>query len=321
MNIVFLTHMARSGSTLLARELDRFDAVSVGIEESLPDGIVKGEEVFLESRADLDDYLERAWQDRKLAEWGVKGDALRMRLITNHSFPIRFPEILEELLGLYLNPHPNAYLVHKKGPYYLHVERVREQFPDARFIHIDRDPRGIYNSQKKSRRSNSGQIMAEPLTTFAFQYLAAQHAISRYQREPYFHVVCYEDFVKDPQSELLRIMEFLGLQKLQASEHGSYLERIPGGQHHLHGNLGSVILPERALSWKEELEAEELYFFQQALGKTLRSKGYPLVDVQPFSLKAKVSVWCKLMWFYIKHTMKNYCPALYRLAGGKTYGK
>lgn len=313
--------MARSGSTLLARELDRFDAVSVGIEESLPDGIVKGEEVFLESRADLDDYLERAWQDRKLAEWGVKRDALRMRLITNHSFPIRFPEILEELLGLYLNPQPNAYLVHKKGPYYLHVDRLLQLFPEAMFIHIDRDPRGIYNSQKKSRRSNSGQIMAEPLTTFAFQYLAAQQAIRRYQKEPCFHVVYYERFLEDPRNELLRIMDFLGLQNLQIGGHATYLERIPGGQHHLHGNLESGILSERALSWKEELETEELYFFQQALGKTLRRKGYPLVDVQLFSLKAKVSVWCKLMWFYIKHTMKNSCPALYRLAGGKTYGK
>lgn len=319
MNIVFLTHMARSGSTLVARELDRFENLSVGIEESLPDGIMKGEEVLLESRADLDDYLERAWQDQKLADWGVERDALRMRLITNHSFPIRFPEILEELLGLYLNPQPTGYLVHKKGPYYLYVDRLRQLFPEAMFIHIDRDPRGIYNSQKKAKRSNSGQIMAEPLTTFAFQYLAAQQAVRRYQKEPYFHVVRYEPFLKDPRKELLRIMDFLGLQNTRVREHAGYFEKIPGGQHHLHGNLESRILPERALSWKEELGAEELYFFQQALGKTLLRKGYPLVRVQPFSLKAKVSVWCKLIWFYMKHTLRVLCPVMYRLAGGKNH--
>ena len=322
MNLVFLTHMARSGSTLVARELDRLEAVSVGIEESLPDGIVKGEEVLLESPEELDDYLERAWQDEKLAAWGVAPQALKKRLITNHSFPLRFREILEELLGHYFNHESGGsgeYLVHKKGPYYLHVDRVREQFPHARFIHIDRDPRGIYNSQKKARRSNSSRTMAEPLTTFAFQYLAAQHAISRYQREPYFHVVCYEDFVKDPQRKLMRIQELLGLQKLQANEHGSYFERIPGGQHHLHKNLSKEVLPERALSWKQELEASELYFIQHALGKTLRRKGYETVGVKPGSLPCKMRVWPKLIWFYLKYSVKSHFPSLYALAGGKIY--
>src|SRR6056297_2311204 len=189
MNIAFLTHMARSGSTLVARELSRFEALSVGIEESLPDGIVKGEEVLLEDRDELEEWLERAWKDEKLAAWGIEQDALRNRLINNHPFPLRFREILEELLRLYFDRDLSDCVIHKKGPYYQYIDSVMAQFPDARFIHVDRDPRGIYNSQKKARRSHSGDKMAESMTTFAFQYLAAQWALCRHQKETWFHVV------------------------------------------------------------------------------------------------------------------------------------
>ena len=318
MNITFLTHMARSGSTLVARELSRFEALSVGIEESLPDGIVKGEEVLLEDRDELDEWLERAWKDEKLAAWDIEQDALRNRLINNHSFPLRFREILEELLRLYFNHDLSDCVIHKKGPYYRYIDSVRAQFPDARFIHVDRDPRGIYNSQKKAARSDSGRTMAEAPATFAFQYLAARHAMNRYQDEPYFFVVRYEDFLKDSRRELLRIMDFLGLQEKKERGNSPYLERIPGSQHHLHENLKKEIIPDRATSWKEELKAEELYFFQKALGKTLRINGYPLVGLSPLALAVKVPVWRKLIAFYIKYTLKRWFPALYRLAGGET---
>jgi len=312
-NIVFLTHMARSGSTLVARELDRFREVAVGIEETVPDGMVRGEEVVLHNFRDLEDYMNRAWQDPKLRDWGIQREELKKSLADKHTFPIRFPEILGEMLLLYFAHDPAVHLVHKKGPYYLYVDRLRQWFPKARFIHVDRDPRGIYNSQKRARRSDTGEVMAEPLTTFAFQYLAAEAAIRKHQKAPYFHLVVYEQFLKDPQREVARIIDFLGADSRAVSRddnreeqrYGAYVGKIPGAQHHLHEHLKGDVLPGRATSWKEELGAEELYFLQKALPITLRSKGYEQVSVHLVSPAAKVRVWRKVFWFYIRYGLKR----------------
>ncbi len=320
MKIHFLTHMARSGSTLLARELDRYSNVSVTIEENLPDGIARGAKVLLRNPGDLDAYLDQAWHDDKLVSWGVDRHTLRRELMESHHFPFFFRDILSALTRLYFQENPPQCVIHKKGPYYLHAEAVRRAFPGSRMVHVDRDPRAIYNSQKRTRQSDGAGSMAEPVVTFAFQYLASCEVMERNQGEPDFLVVRYENLLDDPEGETLRILNFLG-QKPGSREQSRYVGRIPSDQQHMHGNLDKDMMDGRRSAWKEELAPEEIVFLQKALKRTLQKKGYPLVDISLSGFAAWLRTRFRLAFFYLKYAAKRHMPGLYQWIKANTTRK
>lgn len=310
MKIHFLTHMARSGSTLLARELDRCSNVSVTIEENLPDGIARGAKVVLRNEGDLDAYLDQAWHDDKLVSWGVDRHTLRRELVESNRFPLFFRDILSALIRLYLQEDPSRCVIHKKGPYYLHADAVRREFPGSRMVHVDRDPRAIYNSQKRTLQSNGAGSMAEPVVTFAFQYLASCEVMARNQGETDFLVVRYEDLLDDPEGETSRVMKFLGQQPGSRGE-SRYAGRIPPDQQHMHGNLDKDMMGGRRSAWKEELTPDEIIFLQKALKQTLQKKGYPLVDVSFPGFAVWLRTHFRLAFFYLKYAAKRHMPGLY----------
>lgn len=311
MKIHFLTHMARSGSTLLARELDRYSNVSVTIEENLPDGIARGTKVVVRNQGDLHAYLDQAWHDDKLVSWGVDRNRLRRELLENNRFPLFFRDILSGLIRLYFHDYQPGCVIHKKGPYYLHADAVRREFPGSRIIHVDRDPRAIYNSQKRTRQSDGTRSMAGSVSTFAFQYLASCKVMERNQGETDFLVVRYEDLLDDPEGETSRVMKFLGRQPGRLEE-SRYAGRIPPDQQHMHGNLDKDMMDGRRSAWKDELTPDEIVFLQKALKQTLKNKGYPLVDVSFPGFTVWLRTHSRLAFFYLKYAAKRHLPGLYQ---------
>ena len=314
--ICFLTHMARSGSTLLARELDRVEGVGVGIEEALPDGIVWGRPVALHDPGQLESYLDKAFQDTKMAGWPVTKKTLRDELTRNHRFPLHFSDVLEALLDLYFTPGRVICRIHKKGPYYLHVRQVKRLFPRARFIHIDRDPRAIYNSQKKTPRSTTGAIMAEHPITFAFQYLQAHSKMNQYADAPYFYLVRYEDLLDEPRRQMAHLLEFLGIDQKLPREKEHYYQKIPRAQQKQHVNLQEEVMPERAHAWRKELSPEEVWFLQKALRRPLQESGRQLMDIPFLGLPNKSRALRYLLLFRLKKGFKDTMPGFYRFLKG-----
>jgi len=304
--------MPRAGSTLLARELDRREGVGVGIEESLPDGIVWGEPVKIRCAEDLDRYLNRAYHDEKLRAWGVSKEGLREKLLADHAFPIEIRDVLRALLSLYFGDSLPGCVIHKKGPYYRHIEKVRKHFPGSGIILIDRDPRAIYNSQKQALRSDSGKPMAGSLSTFAFQYLESQQVIRRYASEGFLCVVDYEQLLKDPSGVITRLLDFLGV-AAGSSVDATYESRIPSAQQHLHANVGDNMMKERIGAWEEELGGDAIFFLQKALKRTLRRRGYVIAPVRWREVTDKPAVAGQLAYFYVKYTVKCLTPGFYVL--------
>jgi hypothetical protein len=303
--------MPRAGSTLLARELDRCEGLAVGIEESLPDGIVWGEPVKIHSRQELDHYLEQVYRDEKIRAWGVDKMRLREKLLTDHALPLEFSHVLVSLLLLYFGDRAPGCVIHKKGPYFRHIEKVRTLFPGSGIIFMERDPRAVYNSQKQALRSKTGDPMAESLSTFVFQYLESQQIIKRYLSKDFFCRVSYEDLLADPSGVIARLLDFLELPVSRFGD-GSYQSRIPSAQRHLHENLGKDMIGGRVDAWKQELGADEIYFLQKALKRTLRNKGYGMRPVRWREVPNKTRVALRLIHFYFKHTFKRLAPGSYQ---------
>ena len=304
--------MPRAGSTLLARELDRCEGLAVGIEESLPDGIEWGEPVKIHSLQDLEHYLNQAFRDEKIRAWGLEKRRVREKLLADHAFPLDFSHVIDALLSLYFGDPVPGCVIHKKGPYYRHIEKVRKLFPESGIIFMDRDPRAIYNSQKQALRSDSGRPMAGSLSTFVFQYIESQQIMKRYVPEDFFYVVTYEDLLANLSGEINRLLGFLGVPAGYSAE-SSYERRIPLAQRHLHTNLGKGMMHGRIDAWKEELPVDEIYFLQKVLKRTLRNKGSETRLVRWRQVTDKPAVARQLIHFYFKYTVKRLAPGFYRL--------
>ncbi len=159
-----------------------------------------------------------------------------------------------------------------------HMLRIREDFPDALFIHIIRDGRDVALSLDK-------RCWSRPLPWDKKKSLAAAGLywewIVRKGRKlgavlaPNYIEVRYEDLVQEPRKALLAVAEFLG-QELD-------YERIQ------QASIGSVKVPLTAFKedlregrftpvgrWKDKFPSDQLAEFETLVGEYLEELGYEL---------------------------------------------
>jgi hypothetical protein len=309
--LYFLIHFARSGSTLLANELDKNKSIGVTIEENLPDGIKKGKPVNIKNTSDLDDYLELLYRDKKFYSWNIKKNELRTRLLEAYSFPLKFCDILKAIHSLYFEALRPEIVIHKQGNYSFFLGKVKTEFPKAGFLFIDRDPRAIHNSQKRSRKSASGKSMNQGIVRFALSYKRVHQMIRRYITKDYFYSLKYEDFIKNKIPEMQKLSNFLDVKPGENLKTESYYSRIPMSQKYLHKSVGGSYDLSRTEGWKEELEDYRIVFLQTALKQELRDKDYGFYStnsMRPFQ-KIKMMYWhiiFRIAHFLLKSTNWHY---------------
>lgn len=107
-----------------------------------------------------------------------------------------------------LVPEQHLRIGEKSPPHAMHIDRILELFPDAKFIHIHRDPRDVVTSYLKQYwcTDKSGINVA----------LYCRHCLSVLAKQTdklgsdTIQTVCYEQLVQDPEPVLRRLCEFLG---------------------------------------------------------------------------------------------------------------
>jgi hypothetical protein len=163
-------------------------------------------------------------------------------------------------------------------------------FPEARFIHTFRDPRAIYASQLrrvrdgrwglKARLTRIPAAIVDPVlapiealrTTVAWLRAARLHRRYRRRLGERYLLVRYEDLVTDPDRELRRVCDFLGV-----SFDPSMIAEIDvvGSSFSAARHEGSGFDEERATRWRQEVPAVGLGWFRLVAGRELRRFGYP----------------------------------------------
>jgi hypothetical protein len=88
------------------------------------------------------------------------------------------------------------------------IDRILDHWPNARVLHIIRDPRDVYASMIESRKWTVPEDFAERWTGTvgaARQWLERQGGA-----HPAYYELRYERLVQDPEGETRRILDFLG---------------------------------------------------------------------------------------------------------------
>ena len=120
---------------------------------------------------------------------------------------------------------PATYWVDKTALNEFHVRALRVAFPEARFIHMVRDPRAIFASHKQANIS----VFGTPGNPFRRSYKIGQSFRLARQNQAFlgqstYHVVRYEDLLSNLLDELAALRAFLGI-----TDHESLMQPTSSG--------------------------------------------------------------------------------------------
>jgi hypothetical protein len=178
--------------------------------------------------------------------------------------------------------HEGKPIIGEKTPAHVrYVDTLLDWFPHGRVIHMVRDPRAIYVSELRRRSEHSPSLPYRLLRPFGpllagfvllettLAWLESVVLLERNRRNHAgrYLVVRFEDLVSDPEHEIRRICDFLGV----TFETGM-LEQVVVSRGH---NLGSAGFDRgAAVRWKGRLGPFGRGWFAAWFGPRLRRLGY-----------------------------------------------
>lgn len=290
--IVFLMYENRSGSTFLASRLDLHEEIAVTIEtEAFADLLETG--ATLKDADDVARVADTFFGDDKFHEWNLTPETLRNGLQTLEK-PASFETVLRKVLDLHFEGVDTPYYLVKGTRLTHHIARLRQEVPKAKYLHIIRDPRGVFGSQKQSIGSYTARAMNEDPLDAARRWAANARRVDRVAG-PDLMEVRYEDLITDYDATLDAIRSFMhraGLPEIAAPgdmDGEAYLAKIPEDQRHLHQNLVKKPRADRIKAWRTELTDAEIALTQNGAGDMLAAKGYA-VDEDAASRAGSVSL-------------------------------
>lgn len=308
-NIHFLSFMNRSGSTLLAKELNKYRDIAVSIE-----GLEKRslkydpEKFFLNNEEEITNWLDFIYKNGvKFKKWGLNKNTIRRKLLSKH-YPINFNEFFTIALNLYFKNNPARVLIHKGGGYFNNLSKSEKVYSDSKYIFIDRDPRAIYNSLRKTQDSITGKIMNDNILSFAIAYKNLQNRIKYYKKNTIykdkFIRVFYDNLVRNNKSVIDKIINFFNLSKYKKNENNNYYNLIPNEQKYLHKNINKKMMRNRIYAWRDELDSNDIYFLEKVLKNQIIMNGYRFEKLYFKNLNNKIDILKKLLKFAWKYYPK-----------------
>ncbi|HET9417246.1 MAG TPA: sulfotransferase [Candidatus Limnocylindria bacterium] len=291
---------ARTGSTLLRHVLNRSPRVSVASETH-----------FIE-------WARREHLDRRLTAARASGDNADLLAIANrlhsHQFwawvprnfsrdelvahlrqtPLTLRGVFELLLIEYARRRggvaPGLGVIGEKTPAHLReIPMLDAWFPEARFIHTFRDPRGIYLSELKQLRQgrwgpkakypNLPRWLLDPVlapiqlvrTTLAWRRAARVHRAAQKSLGPRYLLVRFEDLVADPDRVVRDVCDFI-----EVPFDGAMLEGtvVVGSSFEDRRHAGTGFRRDAATRWRAEINPLARIWFSIALAGELPRFGY-----------------------------------------------
>lgn len=237
-SLVIVVGAQRSGSTLFRILLDQHPSISnPGEFDFLFDGTFRGQSAALTAEYRTRLLHERIFLAKKLVLKEMPDIDAQIRDMVAQ---VDRPDIT-----LAMNIHRN-------------FARALEVFPDARFVHLVRDPRDV-------ARSSIGMGWAGNVYYGVDHWIRSERAIDRLKQdlaEGQYFEIRYESLVGDPEATLGSVCEFLNLPydkgMLDFPEDSTYGPPDPSfsGQ------------------WKRKLSAREIQLVESKVGEMLEERGY-----------------------------------------------
>lgn len=152
-----------------------------------------------------------------------------------------------------------------------HLDRLLGGFPDARVVHVVRDPRATVASEL---RHDAAWTSDDPVVA-ARRWARGVTSLVGAAEDPRIHVVRYEDLVTRPEATLGRLCGHVGLELTDAM-----LAPGPGHPDYVHGSRDpwGGIDPGSLHSWRDQLDGVTLARIAPVVAHAAARLGYPAPD-------------------------------------------
>jgi hypothetical protein len=285
MTFVFLDYLSRSGSTLLAKKLNEFEGVYLGLEAHavLYNYVRVGP--ILDSEG-LSQYLSMLASDNKFSFWEVDLGLLQNELDVD--YPIKLLTIIEKIVHQKSKEIPEVVVM--KGFDYFLFESVLGMQSSCKCLFIVRDFRAIYGSMRSSIDSQTKKAFVPNVYKFLLKYDFQLTQLSLIERD--LLIIRYEDFIQNSNKTIEYVLDFIGLHGYRKSASEDYYDRIPLTQKHLHTlTKGEGIIDKtRNQSWESTLSNFEVRLIEVHLNKYFLKHGYHAE--RKGSILSEVLVYC-----------------------------
>jgi Sulfotransferase family len=285
----FVVGAPRSGTTLLRLMLDAHPQLAIPPETYFIPRANKRWKAARRSKEDpVEAYLDEVTTHKRWPDFHLDAEGYRERV--RAAAPTEVGDAVREFYEMYIEKVGKPRWGDKTPFYVRKMEVIREVIPEARFIHIVRDGRGVALS---IMHLWFGPDTIEDAAEF---WVARIDEARRKARNlDHYIEIRYEDIVRDPEPQLRRICEFVDLpfdeRMLTYYEHIDEriaMEippeeiapdgRVVGTEERLKimENLSRPPDPSRIDRWRNDMPAGDREKFEAIAGPRLREFGYPV---------------------------------------------
>jgi Sulfotransferase family len=280
---VFVVGAGRSGTTLLQRMLDAHPRLAV-VDEKTQRWLLR----MYRKRAGLtsEGFVTEALVPMLLARQGFSSMGMSghdlIRLLSGEKQPVRYERFVARIFDLYAARRGKPLAGTKIPSYVYRIGQIHGLWPQARFVHIVRDPRDVCLSMLDWHKAEwvmrpYGTWDIDPAVSTALRW-GLSVAVGRKAGEALgpgmYHELRYEDLVASPDHELERICEFLRL------PYAETMTRFYEGKTRVQPGLSSKEqwLPATVglRDWRTQLDAGAVERIEAAVGELLVRHGYRL---------------------------------------------
>jgi hypothetical protein len=257
-NQLFIGGCPRSGTTLLARMLMGVEGSVVPPESHFKEALLSedlNEEITHEEVALLHDHWQRrAWDLPPFDTWPWKSQTRA--------------EFLEWLVRQHGNKSDEEVTWIDHTPSNItHSSALASLFPTARFLHIVRDPRGVYSSVRSLDWGPCTPCSSARwwLTRLESGLEAEAHLAERCLQ------ISFEQLLSHTDKTLSEITQWMDL-SVPLKESGPY--PVPSYSQRQHSLVNEAIDPRRATAWEHELSARDREIIESSCSVRLDALGY-----------------------------------------------
>jgi hypothetical protein len=295
---IFIVGLPRSGSTLWSNMIAKHPDVAIFAEMHFLNPWHKDFRYLLRRVGDLSDeknvrrlvdriFLEPParglrrgpyfWRSiRKLKDTGL-ADALTQQILASEKRDIGF--IFRTLIEEATRCRDKNRAAVKFPVYPAYIDRLIDWWPEARLIHIARDPRSLAASKSNDPGGTARLIQRYrwtkpilPLVGMAFatiQYIWASHAHTRMTGQPNYRLFLYEDLLGEPEKTIREVCDFCELDFAE-----SMLNPAAGQASSVSGLTASGFDATRMRGWEKQLSPWQSRLIKFVTKPSMRRFGY-----------------------------------------------
>ncbi len=161
----------------------------------------------------IDKFISAVIASRKFETWDISEDNLRDHL--TRSNPQNYGDLCEHVHRSWkVNSSPNCRVIIDKNNYYInHLDEIAEIWPDAFYIHLVRDCRGVIASHKNLKdlklSAKYAPKFSENYTALANDWMQKIEQIEKWLKQHYADrsiTIKYEDLIQNPDKVLASVL-------------------------------------------------------------------------------------------------------------------